>query len=486
MIATENKIPEFTQYDSDPNALVGSNGRVPPYSLEAEMSVLGAMLMDSEAIAKAIETLDDSFFYKPAHRKIFQAIVSLYERNEEADLITVGNALRQAKQFENVGGAVYLANLMDYAVTPANISYHANIVHEKGILRKLIHASTDIITAAYEDSGDVQELLDVAEQSIFNIASNRVKKGFIGISDMLMQSFEELEELARARKVITGEATGFTDLDRMTTGFHPGDLIIIAGRPSMGKTSFALDIARYVAIENKVPVGFFSLEMSKEQLVRRMLCAEARINLYSLISGQIGSEGWNRLSRAAAVLQQSQIFIDDTATTTVLEMRAKARRLQAEHGKLGLIIVDYLQLAHSHARSESRVQEVSTISRGLKALAKELNCPVVALSQLSRAVEARGGDKRPQLADLRDSGSIEQDADLVMFVYREERYNPDTPNKGIAEIIIGKQRNGPIGTIELAFHGDYTRFDNLMRENTPFEGSTAHSDRPHADGSLPW
>lgn len=439
--------------------------RLPPHSIEAEMSVLGAMLLDKEAISKVIELIDETYFYKSVHRKVYEAIVKLYEKNEEADLLTVANELKKAQNLESVGGPVFLTNLIDAAGhTSAHVEYHAKIVLEKGTLRKLINASTQIISSAYEESGESEDILDEAEQMIFQISESRLKKGFTPIKKLLGPIYDNLEELANQELVVTGIPSGFSDLDHMTTGFQPGDMVIIAGRPSMGKTSFCLDIARHVAIEEKIPVGLFSLEMSKEQLVRRLLCSEAKVNMYSLISGHLGMDAWHNLAQGAAILSEAPIYIDDTPAITVLEMRAKARRLMAEHG-LGVIILDYLQLMKGSGRTENRQQEVSQISRSIKALAKELNLPVIALSQLSRAVETRGGDKRPQLADLRESGSIEQDADLVMFIYREERYDPDTPNKGIAEIIIGKQRNGPIGTIQLAFINEFTRFENLSKQD---------------------
>jgi replicative DNA helicase len=409
---------------------------------------------------------DGDDFYREAHRKIFNALINLSERDEPADLITLTNELRKIDQLDSIGGASYLASLIDSVPTAANIQYYARIVKEKAILRKLIQTSTEIITQSYEDRGDVESFLDEAERSIFEISEKRVRPSFYPIREIVKESFVTIEKLFKKKEAVTGVASGFKELDRMTAGFQPSDLIIIAGRPSMGKTAFCLDVAEYAAIDNKIPVAIFSLEMSKEQLVIRMLCSQANVEGTRLRTGYLNESDWPKLTIAAGSLSESPIYIDDTAALSVLEMRAKARRLKADHG-LGMVIVDYLQLMKGRARVESRQQEISEISRSLKALAKELNIPVIAVSQLSRKTEERTGN-RPQLSDLRESGAIEQDADLIIFIYRDEVYNkdPDNPNRGKAEVIIGKQRNGPIGKIDLAFLDKFTTFKDLYKGET--------------------
>jgi replicative DNA helicase len=376
------------------------------------------------------------------------------------------NELRKIDELDSIGGASYLASLIDSVPTAANIQYYARIVKEKAILRKLIQTSTEIITQSYEDRGDVEGFLDEAERSIFEISEKRVRPSFYPIREIVKESFVTIEKLFKKKEAVTGVASGFKELDRMTAGFQPSYLIIIAGRPSMGKTAFCLDVAEYAAIDNKVPVAIFSLEMSKEQLVIRMLCSQANVEGTRLRTGYLNESDWPKLTIAAGSLSESPIFIDDTAALSVLEMRAKARRLKADHG-LGMVIVDYLQLMKGRARVESRQQEISEISRSLKALAKELAIPVIAVSQLSRKTEERTGN-RPQLSDLRESGAIEQDADLILFIYRDEVYNrdPDNPNRGKAEVIIGKQRNGPIGKIDLAFLDKFTTFKDLYKGET--------------------
>ncbi len=447
--------------------LVGDGVRVPPQALEAERSVLGAMLLDSRAIARALETLDENAFYRPAHRRIFSALVSLWQRKEEAiDGITVADELRRHGDFDAVGGATYLAGLVDSVATAANVEYHAQIVREKAILRELIRISTEISTRAYEASEDPSDLLDDAEREMFSISDTSVRKGFVPISDLVAGTIKRVEYLYHEKASVTGVASGFSDLDHKTSGFQPGDLIIIAGRPSMGKTSLALNIAANVAIRGGKAVGVFSLEMSMEQLLMRLLCSEARVSSQRVRTGYLKEREWPLLITSAGELSEAPIYIDDTAAMSVLEMRAKARRLKSECD-LGLIVVDYLQLMRgTSSRSESRQQEISEISRGLKALAKELKVPVVALSQLSRAVESRS-DRRPMLSDLRESGAIEQDADVVCFVYREEHYQRTDENEGLGEIIIGKQRNGPVGVIKVAFINEYTRFEDLARGEEP-------------------
>ena len=440
--------------------------RVPPQALEAERSVLGAMLLDPRAIARALEILDEKAFYRPAHRRIFSALVNLWQRKEDAiDAVTVAEELRRNGDFDAVGGATYLAGLLDSVPTSSNVEFYAQIVKEKAILRELIRISTEIATRAYEGHEEAASLLDDAERAMFAISDARVRKGFVPVSEMVHPTIKQVEQLFRDKKTVTGIETGFADLDRKTSGFQPGDFIVIAGRPSMGKTSLALNIAANVAIRGGKGVGIFSLEMSMEQLLLRLLCSEARVSSQRVRTGFLKEKEWPLLITAAGELAEAPIYIDDSAAIGVLEMRAKARRLKAECD-LGLIIVDYLQLMRGAARSESRQQEISEISRGLKALAKELKVPVVALSQLSRAVENRS-DRRPMLSDLRESGAIEQDADVVCFVYREEHYHRTDENEGLGEIIIGKQRNGPVGLIKVAFISEYTRFEDLAQGEEP-------------------
>jgi replicative DNA helicase len=440
-----------------------SSHKLPPQNLEAEQSILGGILIENEAINRVTEILDADDFYRDAHRKIFNALINLSARDEPSDLITLTNELRKIDQLDSIGGASYLAFLIDLVPTAANIEYYARIVKEKAILRKLIQTSTEIITQSYEDRGDVENFLDEAERAIFEISERRVKPSFYPIKDIIKDSFKILERLYEKKELITGVPSGFKELDRLTAGFQPSDLIIIAGRPSMGKTAFCLNVAQYAAIEKKIPIALFSLEMSKEQLGIRMLCSEAHVEGTKLRSGFLSESDWPRLTIAAGNLSEAPIYIDDTAALTVLELRAKARRLKSDHG-LGMLVIDYLQLMKGRTRVESRQQEISEISRSLKALAKELNLPVIAVSQLSRKTEERTGN-RPQLSDLRESGAIEQDADLILFIYRDEVYNrsEENPNRGKAEIIIGKQRNGPIGKIELAFLDKFTTFKDLYK-----------------------
>jgi replicative DNA helicase len=443
-----------------------SSHKLPPQHIEAEQSVLGGILIENEAINRVTEILDADDFYRDAHRKIFNALINLSERDEPSDLITLTNELRKIDQLDSIGGASYLASLIDSVPTAANIEYYAKIVKEKAILRKLIQTSTEIITQSYEDRGDVEGFLDEAERAIFEISEKRVRPSFYPIREIVKASFATIEKLFQKKEAVTGVPSGFKELDRMTAGFQPSDLIIIAGRPSMGKTAFCLDVAEYAAIDNKIPVAIFSLEMSKEQLVIRMLCSQAHVEGTRLRTGYLNESDWPKLTIAAGNLSEAPIYIDDTAALSALELRAKARRLKADRG-LGMVIVDYLQLMKGRARVESRQQEISEISRSLKALAKELNIPVIAVSQLSRKTEERTGN-RPQLSDLRESGAIEQDADLIVFIYRDEIYNrsEDNPNRGKAEVIIGKQRNGPIGKIDLAFLDKFTTFKDLYKGET--------------------
>jgi replicative DNA helicase len=442
--------------------------KLPPQNLEAELSILGGILIDNDAINKVLEVLDSSVFYKENNRKIFDTMVEINGKGEPVDIITLTDALKNAGCLSDVGGPAYVASLADGVATAANIAYYAKIVREKFILRGLIGAATEIVTKGYEEGADVDKFLDYAESRIFEISENKVKQSFYSVKDIVKDSFKTIEELYDRKDMITGIPSGFKDLDRDTSGFQPSDLIIIAGRPSMGKTALCLNIALNALREEgreRKTIAIFSLEMSKEQLVTRMLCSEARVDAGKLRKGFLSESDWPKLTRAAGFLSEVPVVIDDSPAITVLEMRAKVRRLKAERG-LGMVIVDYLQLMRGGANSESREKEISEISRSLKALAKELHVPVVALSQLSRAVEQRGGDKRPILSDLRESGSIEQDADVVIFVFREEFYHKDKetidPNiEGVAEIIIGKQRNGPTGTVRLRWSGEYTRFENL-------------------------
>jgi replicative DNA helicase len=446
--------------------------RIPPQNLEAEVSVLGAVLQESGALLKAMETLRPGDFYKEAHRKIFAACVELFERNEPVDLVTLANELMQRKVLEEVGGASYLASLVDSVPTAANAAYHARIVKDKAILSALIQKATAVVTRAYADTDDVGIVLDWAEQQIFEISQEKSSRSFVPLKSILKGTFELIETLYERKSHVTGVPTGFSKFDEMTAGLQPSDLIVVAGRPSMGKTSFCLNIAQHAAIHDHTTVAIFSLEMSKEQLVQRMLCSEAQVDSHKLRTGYLSDSDWPKLTRGAGILSESPIFIDDTPGITLLEMRAKSRRLKAEQG-LGLVIIDYLQLISGRGRAESRQQEISEISRSLKAMAKELSVPVVALSQLSRAVESRE-DKRPQLSDLRESGAIEQDADVVAFLYRHAVYarkdtskqpeGDDLEEDNTTEVIIGKQRNGPTGTVYLAFRREFTRFEEQERQ----------------------
>lgn len=446
--------------------------KIPPQNIEAEQSVLGAMLLEKEAIVRVMEILRPDDFYHDAHRIIYQGISELFNRSEPVDLITLSEQLRQRDSLESVGGVTYLTALVNSVPTAANVEHYARIVEEKAVLRKLIRVSTEIVSNCYNSNEEVEKIIDQAEQLIFNISQHRTSESFSLIKNVLMETFEKIEYLYNHKGGVTGVASGFADLDRITSGFQPSDLIIIAARPSMGKTALCLDIARNAAINSKLPVAIFSLEMSKDQLAQRMLCAEARVEGQRLRTGFLTEKDWPRLTYALGRLSEAPIFIDDTPSISIMEMRTKARRIKAEHG-LGLMVIDYLQLMQSSNRIESRQQEISEISRSLKALARELKIPVIALSQLSRAVESRQ-DKKPMLSDLRESGAIEQDADVVIFIYRDEYYNAikeediisgkKTDNKGKAEIIVAKQRNGPIGSIELGFQKEFARFVVLEKE----------------------
>jgi replicative DNA helicase len=439
-----------------------SSAKVPPHSLEAEAAVLGGILLDNTALDRVAEHVSAEDFYREAHRKIFRAASELSQRSEPIDLLTLTEALKTRGELAEVGGAAYVSELADRALSAANIQYHARIIREKAILRGLIATASEIVSRGYEAREEVARFVDEAEQAIYQIAERKTRGAFTRVGDMITETFRHIEQLYERKEMVTGVATGFTDLDRMTAGLQPSDLIIVAGRPSMGKTSFCLNIAEHVAIENGIGVAVFSLEMSKEQLVLRMLCSQARVDLSKVRTGFLAQKDFPRLAEAAGRIHDAPIYVDDTPALSALELRAKARRLKRDKdAKLGLIIVDYLQLMRgSSTRDDSREQEISQISGSLKALAKELRLPVIALSQLNRQVEGRNPPK-PRMADLRESGAIEQDADVIAFIYRDELYNPQSRDQGVAEIIIAKQRNGPVGDVRLAFRSEYTRFENF-------------------------
>jgi len=442
--------------------------KLPPQNLEAEMAVLGSMLLDREATTLAIEMLNQSYFYKDAHKKIYSAIIKLFDENKAVDLITVVEELKKNNALDEAGGPSYITGIASGVPTAANIIHYVKIVKEKYILRNLINASTQIAAECYNASLDADTLVDKAEQIIFDIASKKVESRSVPLRDIIRSSIETIDNLYQRKENITGLATGFRDLDMKTAGLQPSDLIVIAGRPSMGKSALATCIAEHVGVVEKKPVAFFSLEMSKEQLVQRMLCSHARVDAHKVRTGFLSQADWPRLVTAAGKLSEAPIFIDDTPGASVMEIRAKARRLKAQHD-IQLIVLDYLQLMQGPYGSDNRQQEISEISRSLKSLARELRVPLIAISQLSRAVEQRS-DHRPQLSDLRESGAIEQDADLVILLLREEYYNPTEENKGVAETIIAKQRNGPVGSISLTFVGEYMRFENLMNRSEDFVG----------------
>ena len=438
-------------------------GKIPPHDIEAEQAILGSMLIDKDAVINAIEVLKEEDFYREDNKTIYSAMLSLYARSEPIDIITVKSELTQIGKFETVGGLEYLASLPDKVPVVSNIENYIQIVEEKSILRKLIKASNEISQMGYEQTEETERIMDVAEKKIFDIMQNRNTKGYTPIKEVLINAIDELEKLYNHKGGITGIATGFIDLDRITAGLHNSDLVLIAARPAMGKSAFALNIASHVAIREKIPVAVFSLEMSKEQLGSRILCSEAMVDSNKVRTGNIEEEDWIKLVSAVGPLSEADIFIDDTPGISISEIRAKCRKMKLEKN-IGLIIIDYLQLIQgSGKKNASREQEISEISRSLKILAKELDVPVIALSQLSRAAEQRT-DHKPMLSDLRESGAIEQDADIVMFIYREDYYNPDTERKNIAEIILAKHRAGATGTVELMWLGNYTKFVNLARE----------------------
>jgi len=434
--------------------------KVPPHSLEAERCVLGVMLLEREAVPKVIQIIDrPEIFYSDVHKIIYEGILKLFDSNKPVDLITLREEFKKQGKLEKIGGSSYLVDLINSVITTANVEYYANIVREKYILRSLLKASYEITNLSYEESLDVETILDRAQSLIFSIAQHTNRTSFSHIKEVLTKTFEHIEALYQRKEQITGIPTGFVELDRLTSGLQNSDLIIIAGRPSMGKTALALNIVQHAACQAQVPCAIFSLESAKEQLVERLLCAEARVNSHKLRTGFLSEEDWSRLTDAAGVLAEAPIYIDDTPNISIMELRAKARRLKAEQD-IKLAVVDYLQLMAGDRRLENRQQQISEISRSLKALARELNIPVIAISQLSRAVEQRE-DKRPRLSDLRESGAIEQDADLVISLYREYYYTHKPEDEGVAEVIINKQRRGPVDRIKLAFISEYTRFENL-------------------------
>ncbi|MDD2465247.1 MAG: replicative DNA helicase [Desulfobulbus sp.] len=437
-----------------------SSSMIPPQSIEAEQAVLGTILLQDKALLKIVEMLAADDFYRDAHKTIYTAMLTLFEKREPHDLITITSLLNDQNKLDQVGGASYLASLTDIIPFSGTLVHHAQIIRKKSILRRLIQTTSEVTARCYDTQDDIETLIDQAEKTIFEIAHSNKGQGFQPMSTIVPQAFERITRLFEKQGHITGVSTGYDELDRMTAGLQPAELIILAARPSMGKTALSMNIVQHAALIGKVPVAVFSLEMSMESLALRMLCSVGRIDSQRVRTGKLHDNDWPKLTRATGMLSDAPIHIDDTAGMTVLEMRAKARRLMSEHN-LGLIVVDYLQLMQGKSNSENRAQEISEISRSLKAMAKELNVPVLALSQLNRSLENRT-DKRPQLSDLRESGAIEQDADVIMFIYRDEVYNraEDNPNRGLAEVIIGKQRNGPTGMIKMTFLGEYTTFEN--------------------------
>lgn len=430
-----------------------------PQSIEAEQSVIGSMIIDKGAIAKTLEKLEEEDFYRDGHKIVFKAILEMFKKDIAVDLVTLLEYLKSIDMLERAGGVTYISEISSSVPTTANLASYIKIVEEKSILRKLIKASTSIIEESYNKQGEVEGVLDIAEKKIFDIAEKKTSKDFEPLSDVLERGFIEIERLFNNKGEITGVGSGFNDLDSKTSGFQKGDMVLIAARPSMGKTTFALNIAENAALREGKSVVVFSLEMSKEQLAYKLLCSEANVDMLKLRTGELDDKDWENIARATGPLSKAKVYIDDSAGVSVMEMRSKCRRLKMEYG-IDIIIIDYLQLMSGSSSTDNRQQEVSEISRSIKALAKEMECPVIALSQLSRAPEQRA-DHRPMLSDLRESGSIEQDADIVMFLYRDEYYNKETEDRNIAECIIAKQRNGPVGTAKLAWLGQYSKFENL-------------------------
>ncbi|UCF40607.1 MAG: replicative DNA helicase [Gemmatimonadota bacterium] len=448
--------------------------RQTPWSEEAEQAVLGAMLLDADAALKAVELLEDTAFYREAHRRVFRTMAKVVERGDVVDPVVLRDELMRVGDFEAAGGTDYIAELLDVVPTAANIEYHCRIVKDKALRRRLIQVGTEIVQSAYEGPQDIDALLDGAESRMFEVSFQRGTQEVLRIKELMWRAMERIEARHRGDESVQGVSSGFADLDLKTNGFQRSDLIIVAARPSMGKTAFCLNVAANAALEGNTPTAIFSLEMSRDQLVERLLAAESFVDLQRLRSGNLRDDDYPKMSRAAGLLGTAPIWVDDTPALTLLELRSKARRLKAEHN-IGLMVVDYLQLIRGPSQSDSRQEEISFISRSLKALARELDTPVIALSQLSRAPEQRGGDRRPMLSDLRDSGAIEQDADLVMFIYRSEMYptlvERDPGQEGVAELILAKHRNGPTGTIKLAFHKQYTRFESYsQRESEGADG----------------
>jgi len=441
---------------------ISSMGRIPPHNVQAEQSVLGAMLLDTDAILTAIELLKSYDFYRDDHKEIFEVILELFDKTEPVDLITVSDLLKQKGKLGDIGGLEYLTNIANVVPTTSNVKYYAKIVEEKSILRRLIKTSCEIVNIGYEAAEEVSVVLEKAEKNIFDILEKRNIQGFYPIKDILIDAFNLLEKLYNNKGMLTGIPSGFLDLDFKTAGFHKSDLVLIAARPAMGKTAFVLNIATHAAIHARIPVAIFSLEMAKEQLVNRIMCSEAMVDGQKMKTGKLDDEDWQKIARVLGPLSEAPIFIDDTPGISVTEIKAKCRKLKLEKN-IGLVLIDYLQLMQGKGKTENRQQEISEISRSLKIMAKELNVPVITLSQLSRAAESRS-DHRPILSDLRESGAIEQDADIVMFLYRDDYYNPETEKKNIAEVIISKHRNGSTGTIELKWFGEYTKFANLYTE----------------------
>ncbi len=453
----ENKQPKFKSEGTD----------LPPQNLEAEQAVLGSLLIDKDAVVKIADIIKPEDFYQGKHGIIYNAMLKIYEARDPIDMVTLTETLEKEKQFEKIGGASYLTDFLNTVPTASNVTSYAKVVQEKATLRRLIKAANDIMAFGYQEDSNINELLDKSEQMLFAVSQKYLKEKFIPLKDVLTDAFDRIDLLHKDKSQLRGIPTGFKGIDNLLAGFQPSDLIILAARPSMGKSSLALNIAQHIAVKEKKTVGYFSLEMSKEQLVDRMLCVEAGIDLWKLRTGKLDDDDFPKLGHAMGVLSDTSLFIDDAATLNIMEIRTKARRLQAEHG-LDLIIIDYMQLMEGTSmsrNSDNRVQEVSEISRGLKGIARELDVPVVALSQLSRAVEQRQ-PKIPQLSDLRESGSIEQDADVVMFIYREDMYEPDSERKNIADLLVKKHRNGPTGQIELFFHADQTKFSDLETEQS--------------------
>lgn len=437
--------------------------RILPHSVEAEQSVIGSMIMDKDAITTAMEILDSDDFYRTQYGVLFQAMVDLYQEDKPVDVVTLSEKLKEKELPEELAGIEVITELLKIVPTSANVKYYANIVKDKAVLRRLIKITEGITNTCYQAKESVEDILQTTEKQVFDIVQNKGSNDFVSIRDVVLQSIESIEAASRNKGTVTGIATGFYDLDYKTSGLQPSDLILVAARPSMGKTAFVLNIAEYVALKSNITTAIFSLEMSKEQLVKRILSMNSRVDSQAIRSGELQDEDWSKLVESARLIGNSNLIIDDTPGISISELRSKCRKFKLEHN-LGLIIIDYLQLMSGGKKAESRQQEISEISRSLKALAREVNAPVIALSQLSRAVEQRP-DKRPMLSDLRESGAIEQDADVVMFIYRDDYYNHDSEEAGVSEIIIGKQRNGPTGTVKLAWLAQYTKFANLERSN---------------------